>query len=344
MKGVVLAAGKGTRMRAVSLGIPKMLLPLGEGTVVGSVVLGLKNAGVSEVLLVVGHMEEQVRGYFGDGSSFGIAIEYVRQEKLSGTGDAASLARDFVGQDPFFFLAYGDIATPLANYAGLVADFLDHPSEAGMSIYPAKDPSHGAAVYVENGYLKKLIEKPPKGTACGGFDNAGIYIFTPKVFDMLSRIGTSPRGECELTDALTLLVKEGNPVRTCEFGGFWSNVSSPEDLLEVNKILIDQLDDRRSPASRTAASGAEISPLSLINPKARLGRCLVGDYTVAAAGSEIADEAKVSNAIICGDAVIGRGCILDHVLVSPGATIEPGSRCEGTEGRVLILPQEAVKT
>jgi len=340
MKAVILAAGKGTRMRSVSLGIPKILLPLGEGTIGDNLVRGLREAGVSEVLLIVGHMKEQVQEHFGDGSSLGVRIHYLRQDDLLGTGHAAALARGFAGEESFFVLAYGDIATPAENCAGLVSDFQTHSPETSLSIHRVKDPSSGAAVYVEDGYMKRLVEKPAEGSSRTQFDNAGIYVFTPKVFEMLDRIGLSSRSEYELTDALTLLVENGYRVRAYELSGFWSNVSSPEDLLDANRVLIDGLRGRQRRNAPETVPGVEVSHLACVHPRAVLGRCSIGPYTVVDQGAWIMDGAGVRHAIICRNAIVGEGAVLDHVLVRPGCTVKAGTRDVGAKDRVLILPDE----
>ncbi len=340
MKAVVLAAGKGTRMRAVSLGLPKILLPLGETTIGDNLISGLKDAGVSEILFIVGYMEKQVTRHFGDGASVGVSIHYVRQEKALGTGHAASLARDFVSGDPFFFVAYGDIATPAENCADLVGAFREHSPEAIISTYRVKDPSKGAAVYVEDGYMKRLVEKPARGASTTHFDNAGIYVFTPKVFEMLDRIGLSPRKEYELTDALTLLVEHGFKVKAHELSGFWSNVSSPEDLLGINMLVVDRLRKRHPPKPRKIVVGVAVSPLAVVSPDATLGQCDIGDYSIIAGRARIMDGARLRHAIVCQGAVVGEGAQLSRVLVRPRTVVEAGTVCGAPPEKVLILPDE----
>jgi NDP-sugar pyrophosphorylase family protein len=341
MKAVILTAGKGTRMRAVSLRLAKILLPLGQGTIGDNLLRGLKEAGVSNVLMIVGHMEKQVRKHFGDGSALGVHIEYFRQARQLGTGHAASLACDFVKDEPFFVLAYGDIATPAENCDRLVSDFQEHSPEASLSVYPVDDPSQGAAVFVEEGYLKNLVEKPRQGKSTSQFNNAGIYIFTPRIFDMLERIGLSPRKEYELTDALMLLVTSGHKVRACELHGFWSNVSSPEDLLEVNRLAIEELNRRREVGTEGVGSGVNMSPLAFVHPSATVAKCSIGPYTVVDRNARVMDGATISQAVICRDVIVGKSAILDHVLVRPGCEVKSGMRYAGSEDKVLILPDEA---
>lgn len=340
MKGVILAAGKGTRMREVSLGLPKVLLPFGDRTIGDNIAEGLRDAGAREILVVVGYMEEQVREHFGDGSALGVAVHYVRQTQQLGTGQAAGLAKDFVGDEPLFALCYGDIATPRENLVGLVDDFRRTSPEISMSIFRVQDPSAGAAVYVEDGYMKRLIEKPPPGSSTTAFDNAGVYVFTPAVFEVLARVGLSPRNEYELTDVLTTVAAAGGRVRAYELGGFWSNVSSPEDLLGINQRVIDGLNENAVSGASAGRGGQDVSPRAVVHPKAVLGKCSVGEYTIVMRGARVGDGVQLSRSLVCRDVVIGQGAVLDRVLVRPGTEVAPNTRCTGTEDRVVILPDE----
>jgi NDP-sugar pyrophosphorylase family protein len=210
-----------------------------------------------------------------------------------------------------------------------------------MSVHRVQDPSKGAAVYLQNGYLKSLLEKPPPGAASSQLDNAGVYVFTPRIFQMLDQVGLSPRKEYELTDALTLLVHNRYRVRAFEFGGFWSNVSSPEDLLEVNRLVIDRLSAAKSPPLPRTLPGVELSPLSVLHPQARLGRCSIGPYTLVDKGAQVMDGASVANSLICGNAVVGKDATLNHVMVRPECVVKAAAVHTGSRDNVVILPDEA---
>jgi NDP-sugar pyrophosphorylase family protein len=121
--------------------------------------------------------------------------------------------------------------------------------------------------------------------------------------------------------------------------GFWSNVSSPEELLSINNLVIDGLKEQGFPDA-SASGGQSISSLAIVHPQSVLGRCTVGDYTIVMRGARVGDGAQVSRAILCRDVVIGQGAALDYVLVRPAATVAPNVRCSGTRKRVLILPDE----
>jgi NDP-sugar pyrophosphorylase family protein len=122
--------------------------------------------------------------------------------------------------------------------------------------------------------------------------------------------------------------------------GFWSKLSSPEDLLQINKLVIDRIAKTGRTDAWKSVSGAKVSPLALVYPRAMLGKCTIGDYTVVAEGARVMDGAEVSHAVVCRNATIGNGVYLNHVLVRPEGIVKAGGRYGGTERRVLILPDE----
>lgn len=232
-KAVVLAAGRGTRMKELTEDVPKPMVEVRGRPILDYIVEGLSDNGIREILLVVGYREEVIRGHYGDGASHGMAISYVTQETQDGTGRVVELARDFTGNDGFI-LSYGDILVPAGSYAGLVELGED---EAVLTIRraPEEEVSKGGAVFVENGYVTDLVEKPrpPQPTSC--FYNAGIYAFKSSLFDYTARLELSPRGEYELTDAIRSMALEGRRIRALELLDDWVDVRDPGVLEELNR-------------------------------------------------------------------------------------------------------------
>lgn len=232
-KAVLLAAGKGTRMRKLTAEIPKPMLRVRGKPVLQHIVEGLRAAGVADVLIVVGWHADVVREFFGDGSSFGIRVSYVTQVVQDGTGRVVELARDFVGADSFV-LSYGDILVRPENYGRLVA--LTPGTEAMVSVKRNEDVSKGGAVFVnENFELIDLREKPQPGEPTSPWYNAGVYAFRPSIFEFTATLERSPRGEYELTDAIRDLAFSGKKVQALELTGDWADVRDPEILDQLNR-------------------------------------------------------------------------------------------------------------
>ena len=233
-KAVILAAGRGTRMRELTADLPKPMIEVRGKPVLQYITEGLRDAGVGKFLIVVGYRAEAVQNFFGDGSRYKVDIQYTTQEKQDGTGRVVELARDFAGNAPFL-LAYGDILVDPANYKRIV-DLADDV-EAIISVTRGEDVSKGGAVFVnERMELVDLREKPKPGEATSPWYNAGLYAFRPSIFDFTAKLKPSPRGEYELTDAIRELAQSGKKVQALELEGDWADVRDPEILAQLNKM------------------------------------------------------------------------------------------------------------
>jgi dTDP-glucose pyrophosphorylase len=232
-KAVLLAAGRGTRMRNLTEALPKPMLEVRGKPVLQHIVDGLRANGLTNLLVVVGWRAEMVKDFFGDGSKFGVQIQYETQMVQDGTGRVVALARDFVGPDPFL-LSYGDILVAPENYHA-IGDSLAH-SDAVISVKKSSDVSEGGAVFVNDKFqLVDLREKPKPGEPTSPWYNAGIYAFRPSIFDFIAKLEPSPRGEYELTDAVRNLALSGKKVQALEIAGDWADVRDPEILAQLNR-------------------------------------------------------------------------------------------------------------
>ena len=232
-KAVLLAAGRGTRMRELTNDLPKPMIQVRGKPILLHIVEGLKDAGIERFLIVVGYRADVVQDFFGDGQCLGTGIEYVTQIVQDGTGRVVDLARDFAGTDPFV-LSYGDILVNPANYKRLAAPATD--DEAIISVKRNEDVSKGGAVFVNDRFeLTDLREKPKPGEPTSPWYNAGIYTFRQSIFDFTARLERSPRGEYELTDAIRSLAQSGKKVQAIELEGDWADVRDPEVLAELNR-------------------------------------------------------------------------------------------------------------
>jgi dTDP-glucose pyrophosphorylase len=234
-KAVVLAAGRGTRMRELTAELPKPMIEVRGKPVLQHIVEGLRDAGVSHVLLVVGYRAEAVQEFFGDGAGCKVTIQYATQTVQDGTGRVVELARDFAGNRPFI-LGYGDILVDPANYRRVVD--LPDDIEAILTVTRGEDVSKGGAVFVNDEMeLIDLREKPKAGEPTSPWYNAGLYAFRPGILDFTAKLKPSPRGEYELTDAIRDLARSGKKVKALELTGEWADVRDPEILSRLNSQL-----------------------------------------------------------------------------------------------------------
>jgi dTDP-glucose pyrophosphorylase len=232
-KAVLLAAGRGTRMRELTADVPKPMIRVRGKPILLHIIEGLQGGGIKDFLIIVGYHGETIREYFGDGTCQGLRIQYVTQTVQDGTGRVVELARDFVFGEPFI-LHYGDILIDRKNYLRLVS--LPEDVEAIVTVKAGEDCSKGGAVFVnEDMEITDVREKPAPGEPTSPWYNAGIYAFRPGIFEWTAKLQPSPRGEYELTDAIRSLAQSSKKVRALELEGTWADVRDPEVLAQLNQ-------------------------------------------------------------------------------------------------------------
>ena len=333
MKAVVLAAGKGERLIPLTEKRPKHLLPVGGRPLLEWSLAGLKEAGVNEVLLVTHYMEEQIKEHFGDGSSLGLEISYARQDEMRGTADAFRIGKDYVDDEEFIGF-YGDLFVQPASLKALLK--AHRPGETTLCVVPVADPSQTGVVELEGDLITNIVEKPPPGEEPSNLGNAGMYVFTPEIFQRIEETGLSSRNEYEITDSLKALIESGSTIRGVmlpEDG--WLDVGLPWNLLEANSRALSSLEStvegevedgvhilgpvKISEGARVR-SGAYIEGPVYIGPGSDIGpNCYLRPSTSIGADTRIGNACEVKNSIVMdgthiahlsyvGDSIIGEGC------------------------------------
>jgi NDP-sugar pyrophosphorylase family protein len=236
MKAVILAAGRGKRLAPLTDSAPKALVRVGGRSLLEHVLLGLQSAGFEEAVIIVGYLGEQVQSYFGAGQKVGLRLLWREQQELTGSADAALLARDWTGREPFL-LTFCDILTQWSNYRALCRAFEARRTDALIGVNEVDDPWAGAAVYLEGDRVVRLVEKPPPGTSSTRWNNAGVMILTPTVFDFLTVVPPADSGERILPVAVAMMVEAGRDVRALKLSGFTSDVGAVEELNRIEELL-----------------------------------------------------------------------------------------------------------
>ena len=225
--------------------LPKPMLRVQGKPILEHILEGLKSAGVSEFFIVTGFRAEVIENYFGDGAKWGVRVQYGRQLVQDGTGKAPEVAKGFIGQDDFV-LTYGDILVKPETYQQMIARYQSGKFSGLLTCTASQDVTKGGILLFDREFcLEKLVEKPsaeqiaqlrregylkPGDTA---WYNAGIYIFKSVIFDFTAKLEKSPRGEYELTDAITGLVQAGHRLCGLEIQGRWVDVRDPEVLASL---------------------------------------------------------------------------------------------------------------
>jgi dTDP-glucose pyrophosphorylase len=225
---VLLAAGRGTRLGGLTRDTPKPLLDVGGQPIILRILEGLADAGVRDVTVITGHLTERLEAALGSGGRWGVSLRCVRQEQLDGTARAATLARPFLLDRPFF-VGWGDIVVERANYARVIEGARE--TGAAIAVNEVDDPWAGAAVYADAAMrVLRMVEKPPKGTSTTHWNNAGLAVLPPAIWDEVDRLEPSPRGEYELPQAIAAFVAAGHQVVAVPVEGPWFDIGTPESL------------------------------------------------------------------------------------------------------------------
>lgn len=216
---------------------PKPLLALRGRPIIEHILLGLRAAGMRDIVIVTGYRGEQIEAHFGDGTRVGLRLTYRRQTHAEGTARALRLARDALSKQPFV-VTWGDVVIEPTEYGALLDEFSRAPCDVLLTLNEVDDPWRGAAVYVDDDWrVTRLIEKPPAGSSRTRWNNAGIFVFTPLIFEYIERLPPSTRGEYELPEAIAAMLADRRVVRARPLRGFWSDLGTPEDLDAAEQVF-----------------------------------------------------------------------------------------------------------
>jgi len=230
---VLLAAGRGQRLGALTADTPKVMLYISGAPLISHLADALIGAGLRHFIVVTGYLSEQIEQWAKTYplQNQGIKITTVRQPELNGTGGAMLAARPHLAGHERFVFGWSDILMDRANYPRFIHHASNDEYDLLLAVNRVKDPFRGAAVYLApNMIVERLDEKPARGTAQTEWNNAGLFATGQLIFDYLERLEPSPRGELEAPGAITQMIADGRVVRAVDMRGFWSDVGTPEDV------------------------------------------------------------------------------------------------------------------
>jgi len=331
MKAVVLAAGEGQRLEPLTNLRPKPMVPIANQPLLEYVIDSVSDAGIDEIVLVVGYKRERIQTYFGDGHRWGVDIEYAVQEKQLGTGHAVLQAEDHV-DDEFLVLNGDRIIT--ADLVEQLVEKRRNTAETVMAVTRADDPSEYGVVTLDGDRVTGITEKPQATTAPSDIVNAGVYAFDQSVFDAIRDIDPDPTGELALTAAIERHLDD-EPVRAVRYRGLWVDVSYLWDVTAVTAQVLDELDDPIQ--NGVVDEGAQVADDVRIgsdtrvgaNATVRRGSALGNNVTVGA-------NAVLSNVVAFDDATIGDGAVLNDCIVAENATVGPNTTVPGGPADVVV--------
>jgi glucose-1-phosphate thymidylyltransferase len=300
MRALVLAGGEGSRLRPITHTSAKQLIPVANTPILFHALEDVAEAGITEVGIVVGHTEAEVRRAVGDGSAWGLRVTYLRQEAPLGLAHAVLVARDFLHGEPFVMYLGDNVL--LEGIRRFVERFERHRPNAQIFLARVPEPERFGVAVLEGDRVVRLVEKPREHLS--DLALVGVYLFDGTIVEAAAAIRPSWRNELEITDAIQHLIDTGRTVRAEMVEGWWKDTGRPEDLLEANRMLLS-VQARRIEGEVDADSRVE-------------------GAVVVEAG------AKVVRSELRGPVIVGQGSLVEDAVVGPHASISPGCTVTGS--------------
>lgn len=341
MKGLILSGGTGSRLYPLTYTNAKQLIPLANKPILFRVIEAIRDAGITEIGIVVGSTERKIRDAVGNGGRWDINITYIRQDKPLGLAHAVKVSHDFLGDDRFVMFLGDNVIE--GGISPLIRQFADSDWNSQIVLTRIDHPEqYGVAELGEDGRIVRLVEKPKQPQS--DLALVGIYMFDKNIFEAVNSIRPSFRGELEITDAIQWLVDHDFSVHPFIHRGWWIDTGAPGEMLEANDLVLEEIDyeiegyvDRDSKVGRRVCvqRGAEIinsiirGP-SIIGENARIVNSYIGPFTsinydVVIENSEIEHSVILEQSEIrdigtrIQDSLVGRGVIITRSPIKPKA-------------------------
>jgi len=316
MKAIILAAGKATRLRPVTLTMPKALVPVANKTLIGYAIDVLKDAGLTDIGIVVNDLESPIPQTLGKGERMGVHLEYIVQAQQLGLAHAVGLCRDFVGDEPFCVFLGDNIFQD--KMAQLFDGFAESNAESAIALGEVSDPSRYGIAEVTADRIERVVEKPkePKSNLA----IAGVYLFRPSIFDAIGRIKPSWRNELEITDAIQMLINDGHHVRPYILKGWWIDAGKPDAIVLANQLVLEELPYTPAPEDHDRIIGrSEVSH-----------RVILGQNT------------QIIDSVIRGPVIIGDNAVVRNSYIGPYTSLGDNVQIEGSEIENSIVMRNCI--
>ncbi len=307
MKALIASGGRGTRLRPITHTRNKHLIPIANKPILFYAIEAAVDAGITDIGIVHTADSLEVPEYVGDGSRWGARITYIPQETPGGLAQVVALAEKYIGKDQFiFYLGDNMIVGGLRRF---IDEFRASGCNCFLTLARVKDPERFGVPEIRDGRIVRVDEKPqhPKSQ----FAVAGIYLYDHHIFDAVRSLKPSARGELEISDAHTVLIERGLKVGYTEITGWWKDTGKPLDLLEANRLILDNM---------TPAIHGEVDRSSEV-----AGRV------------SIEEGARIINSRVRGPVIIGKGCVIENSYIGPFTSIGDRTEVRNSEVEYSIV-------
>ena len=314
MKGLVLSGGKGTRLRPITHTNAKQLIPVANKPILFYGLEAIRDAGITDIGIIVGDTEEEIRGEVGDGSRFGVKITYIPQEAPLGLAHAVMTAEEFLAGESFVMYLGDNLIKD--GITDLVDEFRQNRPNAQILLVSVPNPSQFGVAELEGDRVVRLEEKPREPRS--DLALVGVYMFDANVMKAVKAIKPSGRGELEITDAIQWLIENEFNVVPHIVKGWWKDTGKLEDMLEANRIILDTIEER---IDGEVDEHCDIQFKVIVEPGAR-----------------------ILNSVVRGPAVIGKGTVVENSFVGPFTSIYDNCTIRNVEIQHSIVCENSLIT
>ncbi len=307
MKALIASGGRGTRLRPITHTQNKHLIPIANKPILYYAIEAAVDAGIKQIGIVHNADSLEVPEYVGNGSKWGAKITYIPQETPGGLAQVVQIAEDFIGKDKFIFYLGDNML--VGGVKRFVEEFEKSQCNCYLTLAKVKDPERFGVPELRRGKVVRVEEKPKRPKS--NFAVAGIYFYDHHIFEAVKKLKASARGELEISDAHTYLIKHGYKVGYTEITGWWKDTGKPADLLEANRLILDNL--------QPSIEGS-------VDDQSDLGgRVILGK------GS------KIVASKIRGPVIIGKDCIIENSYLGPFTSIGDRTQIRSSEVEYSII-------
>ena len=344
MKGIILHGGHGTRLRPLTHTGPKQLLPIANKPMSQYCLESILETGITDIAIIIGGVgSNKVQDYYGDGSKFGVNITYIEQDEPKGIAHAIRLCKEFVNNEKFLvFLGDNIIQKSIKDS---IKNFEKSNYDATVLLCEVNNPSRFGIADIENGKILKITEKPKNPIS--NLAVTGIYLLTPKIFEVIDNLEPSWRNELEITDALDNLLKQNNNISYEKITDYWKDTGTPEDIIHANGEIIKKLLESVEEGKKDHIIGED----TIIEANVKInGLVRIGDNCHISSGSSIGPNVSIGdNSVISvssiENSIIMQNCKIDTITEIKNSIIASNSEIKGsaTNNEKIFLLGEGSK-
>jgi glucose-1-phosphate thymidylyltransferase len=319
LKALILSGGSGTRLRPITHTSAKQLVPIANKPVLFYAIEAVRDAGITDVGIIVGETAEEVKAAVGDGSQWGIDVTYIEQDAPRGLAHTVLIAEDFLAADSFVMFLGDNLVKD--GITTLVEEFQISRPNAQILLARVHEPERFGVAELKDGKIVRLVEKPKEPAS--DLALVGVYMFDEHIMEAVKAIEPSWRDELEITDAIQYLVDQGKTVTPHVIEGWWKDTGKREDILEANRIMLEGIPPRQEGSidSDTVIEGHVVVERGAVITNSRLiGPAIIGE------NARIKDAVIGPNTSVYFDTNIENAHIENSVILEGTSIIGPKSR------------------